>query len=125
MSASSEHSVARNSLIMSLGTLVSRILGLVRSPIALGAIIGITSLSANSFDVANKLPTLIYMVVAGGLVDAVLVPAIVRATKESDDDGQAFINKLITISIVILGVITLALTIASPFIVKILLSIDA
>lgn len=114
----SGHSVARNSLIMGLGTLVSRILGLVRSPITLGAIVGITSLSANSFDVANKLPTLIYMVVAGGLVDAVLVPAIVRATKESTDDGQAFINKLITISIVILGSITLALTIASPLIVK-------
>lgn len=113
-----ERNVARDSLIMGLGTLVSRILGLVRSPIALGAIVGVVSLSANSFDVANKLPTLIYMVVAGGLVNAVLVPAIVRATKESTDDGQAFINKLITISIVILGSITLVLTIASPLIVK-------
>lgn len=114
----SGHSVARNSLIMGLGTLVSRILGLVRSPIMLGAIVGITSLAANSFDVANKLPTLIYMIVAGGLVNAVLVPAIVRATKESTDNGQSFINKLITLSIVVLGVITLALTVASPLIVK-------
>lgn len=114
----SGHSVARNSLVMGLGTFVSRILGLVRSPIMLGAIVGIASLSANSFDVANKLPTLIYMIVAGGLVNAVLVPAIVRATKESTDDGQAFINKLITLSIVVLGTVTLVLTIASPLIVK-------
>lgn len=114
----SGHSVARNSLVMGLGTLVSRILGLVRSPIMLGAIVGMTSLAANSFDVANKLPTIIYMIVAGGLVNAVLVPAIVRATKESSDDGQAFINKLITLSIVLLGTITLVLTIASPLIVK-------
>ncbi|MBR6459626.1 MAG: murein biosynthesis integral membrane protein MurJ [Actinomycetaceae bacterium] len=118
MSESSGHSVARNSLIMGLGTLVSRILGLVRSPIMLGAIVGMTSLAANSFDVANKLPTIIYMIVAGGLVNAVLVPAIVRATEESTDDGQAFINKLITLSIVLLGAITLVLTIASPLVVK-------
>lgn len=113
-----EYSVARNSLVMSLGTLVSRILGLVRSPIVLGAIVGMNYPVANSFDVANKLPTLIYMIVAGGLVNAVLVPAIVRATKESSDDGHAFINKLITLSIVVLGTITLILTIASPIVVK-------
>ena len=62
---------------------------------------------ANSFDVANKLPNLIYMVIIGGLVNAVLVPAIVRATKQSDDDGQAFINKLLTVAIVLLGLLNL------------------
>ncbi|WP_240611206.1 hypothetical protein [Actinobaculum sp. 313] len=70
---------------MFLGTLVSRVLGLVRSPLMLGAVLTMTSPAANAFDVANKLPNLIYMVVVGGLVNAVLVPAIVRATKESRD----------------------------------------
>lgn len=104
---------------MFFGTLVSRLLGLVRSPILLGAVVGMTAPAGNAFDVANKLPNLIYMVIVGGLVNAVLVPAIVRATKESKDDGQAFINKLLTVAIVMLGVATLVITAAAPIVVKI------
>ncbi len=104
---------------MFLGTLTSRVLGLIRSPILLGAIVGMTSPAANSFDVANKLPNLIYMVVVGGLVNAVLVPAIVRATKASDDGGAAFINKLLTMAIVFLGAVTVVLTLAAPIVVKV------
>ncbi|MBE6484115.1 MAG: murein biosynthesis integral membrane protein MurJ [Actinomycetaceae bacterium] len=111
-------SAARSSLVMFLGTLVSRILGLVRSPLMLGAVLTMTSPAANAFDVANKLPNLIYMVVVGGLVNAVLVPAIVRATKESSDGGAAFLNKLLTIAIVFLGGVTLLLTLAAPLVVK-------
>ncbi|WP_124055370.1 murein biosynthesis integral membrane protein MurJ [Arcanobacterium ihumii] len=114
----SSPSVARSSFIMFLGTFTSRILGLVRSPILLGAVLGLTSPVANSFDIANRLPTLIYMIIAGGLVNAVLVPAIVRASQNTDDDGEAFINKLLTITIVVLGIITAVLTVCSPLIVK-------
>lgn len=117
--ASAGPSVARSSFIMGLGTLASRILGLVRSPILLAPVVGtLLSPAADSFDVANKLPNLIYMIVVGGLVNAVLVPAIVRATKESLDGGQAFINKLITIAIVFLGSVTAILTLAAPVIVR-------
>ncbi len=111
-------SVARSSFIMFLGTLASRFLGLVRSPILLGAVVGMTSPVANSFDVANKIPNLIYMIVVGGLVNAVLVPAIVKATKNSSDNGAAFINKLLTLALVALGAITLLITLASPLVVK-------
>ncbi|MBM7824214.1 putative peptidoglycan lipid II flippase [Arcanobacterium pluranimalium] len=103
---------------MFLGTFTSRLLGLIRSPILLGAALGLTSPVANSFDIANRLPTLIYMIIAGGLVNAVLVPAIVRASKDAQDDGAAFINKLLTITIVVLGGITLLLTLCAPIIVK-------
>lgn len=113
-----EGSVARSSAVMFLGTFASRILGMVRSPLLLGAVIGMTSPAANSFAVANKLPNLIYMIVVGGIVNAVLVPSIVRATKESDDDGEAFLNKLMTLAIVFLGAITVVLTIGAPFVVK-------
>lgn len=117
-----QKSVARSSAIMFLGTLVSRVLGLVRSPILLGAVVSVNAPVANSFDVANKLPNLIYMVIIGGLVNAVLVPAIVRATKQSDDDGQAFINKLLTVAIVLLGLATLVITLAAPLVVKLFAS---
>lgn len=103
---------------MFLGTLASRVLGLVRSPILLGAVIGMSSPAANAFDTANKLPNLLYMVIVGGLVNAVLVPAIVRATKESEDGGAAFLNKLITLALIFVGGATVIVTLASPLIVR-------
>ena len=111
-------SIARSSFVMFLGTFFSRFLGLVRAPILMAAVDGMTSPAANAFDVANKLPNLIYMIIVGGLVNAVLVPAIVRATKQSDDDGAAFINKLLTLAIVFLGGATLLITLAAPVVVK-------
>lgn len=110
--------LTKSSIVMFGGTLVSRILGFIRSPLLLGAAIGINYPAADAFDVANRLPNLIYMLVVGGVVNAVLVPAIVRATKESDDNGAAFINKLVTIAACFLGVVTALLTLASPLIVK-------
>ena len=113
-------SVAKNSFIMFMGTFVSRILGLVRSPIMLGAVVGLTTPAGNAFGVANKLPNLIYMIIAGGLINAVLVPAIVRATEKGEKEGEAFINKLLTLAIVALGSLTIVITLASPFVVKIM-----
>ena len=52
---------------MFLGTLVSRILGFVKSPFLMGAVVGLNSSVAGSWDIANKLPNLLYMVIAGGL----------------------------------------------------------
>ena len=115
-------SVARSSAVMFMGTLTSRILGLIRSPILLGAVVSLNAPVANAFDVANKLPNLIYMAIIGGLVNAVLVPAIVRATKRSDDDGQGFINKLLTVAITLLGAATVVITAAAPLVVKLFAS---
>ncbi|OFS67340.1 hypothetical protein HMPREF3174_04000 [Trueperella sp. HMSC08H06] len=116
--AESKRRSAKASALMGLGTLTSRLLGMVRSPMLMGAVIGLNSLAGNSFDIANKLPTLLYMIIAGGLVNAVLVPAIVKASR-AEDAGAAFINKLLTLSMVTLGVITAILTAAAPIVVKI------
>lgn len=111
-------SAARSSLIMFLGTLTSRALGMVRSPILLGAVVGVSTPVANSFDIANNVPNLLYGIIAGGLVNAVLVPAIVRATAKSRAEGAIFINKLLTFSFVSLGLLTIAITLAAPIIVN-------
>lgn len=110
-------SVARSSAIMFAGTLTSRMLGLIRSPLLFAIAVGLNYPVGNAFDIANRLPTLIYMIVAGGVVNAVLVPAIVRAMKRSADGGSAYINKLVTLGALVLGGITVVLTIASPLLV--------
>lgn len=117
-SSSSSASVARSSLIMASGTFVSRILGVVRSPILLTMVVGLNSPIANAFDIANMLPNYLFNIIAGGLINAVLVPAIVRASKNGPDAGGAYINKLLTIAIIFLGTFTIALTLCAPILVK-------
>lgn len=114
--------VARNSAVMFAGTLTSRVLGLIRSPLLFGIAVGLNYPAGNAFDVANKLPTLIYMLVAGGVVNAVLVPAIVRASQRDSDGGLAYINKVVTLGVLVLGVITTLLTLASPWLVSLFAS---
>lgn len=103
---------------MASGTMISRILGMIRSPILLTLVVGLNSPIASSFDVANQLPNIVFNIIAGGLINAVLVPAIVQASERDKNGDSSFINKLITIAIVILGVITTIITICAPFVVK-------
>lgn len=109
------NSVGRTSIILASGTLVSRILGFVKA-IVLAQTIGLVgSASADAFANANSLPANIYSLIAGGLLNAVLVPQIVRATKQADG-GAKYVNRLITLAIVVLGGITLVITLGAPLV---------
>ncbi|MBG6179195.1 murein biosynthesis integral membrane protein MurJ [Arthrobacter sp. CAN_A1] len=105
---------ARSSAIMAAGTLVSRVLGLVRVALlatALGASGGVV----DAFSIANSLPNFIYLMVAGGVFNAVLVPQIIKAT-QSPDRGADFISRLITLAVIVLLVLTALVTLAAPLI---------
>ncbi|WP_269142622.1 murein biosynthesis integral membrane protein MurJ [Georgenia yuyongxinii] len=119
MDQSRSRGLAGSSAVMFAGTLVSRLLGVVRSPLLIGAAIGINYGAANSFFVANKLPNIIYMLIAGGVLNAVLVPQIVRALKQHDDGGQAYVNRLVTLAVVGLAAVTALLTAGAPVLVSI------
>ncbi len=109
--------VARSSLIMASGTIVSRILGLVRTVMLAGAI-GITSNEADAFGVANQLPNNVYAIIVGGLLNAVLVPQIVRA-KVRKDGGKGYIDGLLTVIITVFALITVLATLFAPALVRI------
>ena len=66
----SEKSVLRSSAIMALGTIVSRVTGLARS-LLLVAALG-TAILGDTFAVANTVPTVVYILVAGGALNASL-----------------------------------------------------
>lgn len=105
--------IARASLFLASGTIVSRLLGFLKA-IVLAATIGVVgSASADAFAVANGLPNTVYVIVAGGVLSAVLVPQIVRASAHADG-GSAYINKLVTLALVVIGAATVVATALAP-----------
>jgi putative peptidoglycan lipid II flippase len=105
--------IGRASAFLASGTIVSRILGFVKA-IVLAAAIGVVgSTSGDAFAVANGLPNTVYVIVAGGVLSAVLVPQIVRASTHSDG-GSAYINKLLTLALVVIGAATILATALAP-----------
>jgi putative peptidoglycan lipid II flippase len=101
-------SVMRSSGIMAAGTMVSRVLGLVRSTTLFWAIGRL--LSNDTFTTANTLPSTFFILISGGMLNAVLVPQIVRATRQQADGGQEYVDRLLTVSIVLMLVATGVLT---------------
>ncbi|WP_244666733.1 murein biosynthesis integral membrane protein MurJ [Myceligenerans indicum] len=79
------------------------------------AIIGSTGLVADAFDVANKLPNVLFAILAGGMLNAILVPQIVRAFQAKN--AQERLDKLLTLSGVGILALTAILTGASSIIV--------
>jgi putative peptidoglycan lipid II flippase len=108
-------SIGRASTLLASGTIVSRLLGFV-SGIVLAQTLGVTGSAANTFALANQLPNNIYAIIAGGLLSAVFVPAIVRAGLHKDG-GQGFINRLVTIGILLFLTAGVIATLAAPLLV--------
>ncbi|MDJ0348700.1 lipid II flippase MurJ [Cryobacterium sp. PH29-G1] len=106
--------IGRASAFLASGTIVSRILGFVKL-IVLAGMIGAYGASADAFQLANQLPNQVYVIVAGGILTAVLVPQIVRASLHADG-GAAFINKLLTLALLILGTTTVIAVLLAPVI---------
>ncbi|HLR58794.1 MAG TPA: murein biosynthesis integral membrane protein MurJ [Beutenbergiaceae bacterium] len=100
--------LAGSAAVMASGTLVSRVLGLARAAM-LAAAIATVGGAADAFSVANKLPTIIYMLIAGGVLNAVLVPQIVRAMRQPDG-GNRYVNQLLTLGTGVLAGVTALLT---------------
>jgi putative peptidoglycan lipid II flippase len=109
--------LGRAGAILAAGTVVSRILGLVKVAVLIAAIGQVASASADAFAIANQLPNNIYALVAGGVLSAVLVPQIVRASVEKDG-GQRFINRIVTLGSVVFAVVTIIATLAAPALVS-------
>ena len=115
MSGGSRSALASAFAKMFSGTLVSRILGMVRAVILVAAL-G-SAFQADAFNLANTLPNTFYNLLAGGVLNAILVPQIVRAMRRPD--GDAYTNKLLTISGTLLFGATVLLTACSAIIITI------
>ena len=83
----------------------------------LAAAIGVTTDAADAFGVANQLPNNVYAIIVGGVLNAVLVPQIVRARNHLDG-GKGYIDRLLTLAIVVFATVTILTTAAAPLLVS-------
>ncbi|WP_236263138.1 lipid II flippase MurJ [Actinomyces sp. zg296] len=108
-------SIMRSSVVMMVGTMASRLLGLVRNALLIAALGATASGAADAFNIANTLPNQLYNMLVGGILNAVLVPQIVRALRR--ENGEEVVNRLLTAAGTLILAITALLTLAAPFII--------
>ncbi len=111
-------SVLSSSGLMAAGTLVSRLTGFVRAGL-LAAAIGV-SLHAEVFNVANTIPNSLYILVAGGVFNTVLVPQLVRAIHHDADGGDAYANRIMTLGALVLAGVSAVLVLLAPLLLRLL-----
>ena len=109
------HDLYRASGIMAIGTILSRITGFIRG-LLIVAVLG-TALLADTYNVANTMPNILYNLLVGGALTAIFVPQLVRSFND-EDGGHAFASRLVTtISIILLALVAIGVIFA-PFLVR-------
>ncbi|KQX16855.1 murein biosynthesis protein MurJ [Streptomyces sp. Root431] len=108
-------SALRSGALMAAGSLVSRATGFVRASVVAAAL-GAAAV-ADGYAVGNSVPTIVYMLLLGGALNAVFVPELVKAAKEHEDGGVAYTDRLLTLCGLALTVLTAAAVFAAPLIV--------
>jgi putative peptidoglycan lipid II flippase len=114
-----DQSILSSSAVMAAGTVVSRLSGFVRNAM-LAAALG-TALHADIFTIANTLPNMLYILLAGGVFNAVLVPQLVRAQTFDADGGEGYTSRVITVAALFLAGVSAVLVIAAPVLVRLFL----
>jgi putative peptidoglycan lipid II flippase len=114
-----DRSLLSSSAVMASGTAVSRLSGFARSTL-LAAALG-TQLHADVFTIANTVPNMLYILLAGGVFNAVLVPQLVRAMEADADGGEAYTSRIITLAGLFLAGTTAVLVLAAPWVMRLYL----
>ncbi|TXG92412.1 murein biosynthesis integral membrane protein MurJ [Rhodococcus rhodnii] len=102
-------------------TLVSRITGFAKQLLlvtTLGAAV------ASAYTVAAQIPNMISEFVLGAVLTAIVVPVLVRAEREDPDRGEAFVRRLFTASLCLLGGAALLATAAAPLLARLFVGSD-
>lgn len=105
----------RASGIMALGTIISRITGFIRG-ILIVAVLG-TTLLADTYNVANTMPNILYNLLVGGALTSIFIPQLVRSF-DHEDGGDSFASRLITTISLILLVLVVIGVIFAPALVR-------
>ncbi|WP_245159210.1 murein biosynthesis integral membrane protein MurJ [Blastococcus sp. TF02A-35] len=97
---------------MAVATLVSRITGLLRT-VVLAAALGV-GFVADAYSTTNTLPNIVYELLLGGVLTSVIVPLLVHAQERDHDGGVAYAQRLVTVAMAGLTVMTVLAVLAAP-----------
>lgn len=106
---------------IAVATLVSRITGFLKQVLLLTTL---GAAAASSFTVAFTMPNMISELVLGAVLTAIVVPVLVRAERDDEDGGAAFVRRLFTMSVATLGTVTVAAVLAAPLLTGLFLPDD-
>lgn len=115
-SAGEQRSVLRSSALMASGTVISRLTGVLRD-ISLTAALGYGIL-ADTYALGNALPNIVYILIAGGALNAVFVPQLVRHLHEDADGGEQYSHRLLTATALVLILVSVVAVLSAPWIVR-------
>jgi len=105
---------------MAVGTVASRVSGFLRTAV-LVAVLGVKGV-ALAFNVANTAPNIVYELLLGGILTSVVVPLLVRADKQGQ--GEAYVQRLLTLAVLVLGAASVVLVLLAPQIVDLYANSD-
>nr|WP_246421236.1 murein biosynthesis integral membrane protein MurJ [Nocardiopsis metallicus] len=109
--------IAKSTAIMAVGTIASRVTGFVRT-IVLAAAIG-TQLLGDAYQTAGMVPYMIYDLLIGGLLASVFVPFLVKRRKLDADGGNKTEQRLVTLMLLALFVLTLVSVLIAEWFIRI------
>lgn len=110
---------------MSVSTFASRLTGFVRTW-AMGFALGVTAI-ADSYDIANNLPNMLFELLAGGVLSSVFIPLFMeRMRNDGEEDAWRFASYVLNIMVIVLGIIAAVATLwPQPFVRSQTLTVSA
>jgi putative peptidoglycan lipid II flippase len=121
--ASQEQRIVRSAAIVSLGDVLSRIMGLAREA-AIAAVFGAAG-AASAFRAAQKVPLQLYEMLIGGMITSALVPILsAYAARDRDDELWHVASLLFTLGGVALGALVLLIELGAPLLTSALVHFD-
>lgn len=110
-------SLLKSGAAMALGTMASRITGFLRTAVLVAAL-G-TGAVGDAYNTANTVPFIVYDLLLGGVLTAVHIPLIIRAKEKDTRYGEEFEQRLFTLAVLTLGMITAVAVLLGPVFIDI------
>ncbi|WP_242614385.1 murein biosynthesis integral membrane protein MurJ [Actinomadura roseirufa] len=114
----SSSGILRSGAVMAVGTLASRVTGFLRTAVIVAAL-G-TGMLANSYNTANTIPNQVYDLLLGGILTSVIVPLLVRAKERDRTYGEQYEQRVFTLAVIGLAVLTVVAVFAAPLFIDVL-----
>lgn len=119
--------LARPATTLAIGTVASRLTGLIRL-IALIIALGVAEgRLADTFNIANTLPNILYDLILGGVISAAFVPLVVEALRidvagDAGEDGRRQVGTLVGTALFALLTTSVVAALGAPLVVRVFAS---